>query len=253
MSAAGGVAENASMLISVVIPAFNEEGYLGATLDSLGRARDFLREREAVSAEIIVVDNDSSDATAAVARSFGATVVTESRHNVARVRNAGAGAAQGDVLVFVDADTTVPEELLSRVAAVMAEPGCLGGAVDTDYRPAKLAAKIYLRGWRAAGKLAGVAQGATQFCRRDAFYALGGYDETLFMGEDVDFYRRLKRLARRRRGTVKLVGDVRVTPSPRRFDRWSLWRTLVWTNPLFILLFRRRKSVWRGWYERAPR
>jgi glycosyltransferase involved in cell wall biosynthesis len=56
------------MLISVVIPAFDEEGYLGQTLASLNSARAFLRERESVSTEIVVVDNDSSDSTAQVAR-----------------------------------------------------------------------------------------------------------------------------------------------------------------------------------------
>lgn len=253
MSAAGCPVENAAMLISVVIPAFNEEDYLGETLASLDRARAFLLRGGAGSAEIIVVDNDSSDATAEVARGFGAAVVSESRRNVARVRNAGASAAGGDVLVFVDADTVVPEGLLRRVAEVMAGPGCLGGAADTDYRPAKLAAKIYLRAWRVAGRLGGAAQGATQFCRRDVFFALGGYDETLFMGEDVDFYRRMRQAARRQKAGVSFLEDVRVVPSARRFDRWGIWRTLVWTNPLFILLLRRRRSAWRGWYDEAPR
>jgi glycosyltransferase involved in cell wall biosynthesis len=241
------------MLISIVIPAFDEEDYIGRTLDSLNGACAFLREREGVSTEIIVVDNDSSDATAEVARGLGANVLRETVHNIARVRNKGAATARGDVLVFVDADTTVPAELLARIAAAMSEPDCLGGAVDTDYRPSKLASKVYLRAWRIAGRLAGLAQGATQFCRRDAFKALEGYDETLFMGEDVDFYLRLKRLARRGRGGVKLIDDVRVSPSTRRFNQWGFWRTLVWTNPLFILLFRRRESVWDGWYRGAPR
>jgi glycosyltransferase involved in cell wall biosynthesis len=241
------------MLISVVIPAFNEEAYLSETLAGLGRARAFLLAKGGAPAEIIVVDNDSSDTTAEVARGFGVAVVKEAVHNVAKVRNTGARSARGDVLVFIDADTGVPDELLWRVVEVMGEPDCLGGAVDTDYRPRKLASKIYLRAWRVAGKLAGMAQGATQFCRRDLFHELKGYDETLYMGEDVDFYWRLKRLARRRRGRVSLIEDVRVAPSTRRFDRWGLWRTLVWTNPLFILLFRRRKTVWRGWYEDAPR
>jgi hypothetical protein len=101
--------------------------------------------------------------------------------------------------------------------------------------------------------LTGTAQGATQFCRRDGFFALKGYDETLFMGEDVDFYWRLKRFAGRRNGGVSFIEDVRVVPSARRFDRWALWRTLIWTNPLFILMFRRRKKAWHGWYKAAPR
>jgi glycosyltransferase involved in cell wall biosynthesis len=241
------------VLISVVIPAFNEADYLGETLAALDSAAAFLLEKGGASAEVIVVDNDSADATAEVARAHGAAVLKEARHNVARVRNAGAERARGEVLVFVDADTLVPRELLWRVASLMSEAACTGGALDTDYRPARLASKIYLGLWRVVGKAAGMAQGATQFCRSEAFRALGGYDETLFMGEDVDFYRRLKRLAARRGGRVCFIEDLRVVPSTRRFDRWSLWRTLVWTNPLFILLFRRRKGAWRGWYDEAPR
>ena len=241
------------MLISVVIPAFDEEAYLGPTLASLNAAKAFLREREGVTTEIIVVDNDSKDSTCNVAREFGAVVVRETVHNIARVRNTGAASARGEVLVFVDADTTVPAELLWRVFKAMSEPKCSGGAVDTDYRPSKLASKIYLRAWRVVGRLLGLAQGATQFCRRDAFAALDGYDETLYMGEDVDFYQRLKRLARRRGGRVRLIDEVRVTPSTRRFNQWGLGRTVVWTNPLFILLFRRRASAWHGWYREMPR
>jgi glycosyltransferase involved in cell wall biosynthesis len=241
------------MLISVVIPAFNEEKYLGATLAGVGRAAARLREVGGAEAEVIVVDNDSTDATAEVARSHGAAVFGEARRNVASVRNAGAGRARGDVVVFVDADTTVPDALLRRVSEVMAETACLGGAVDTDYRPARLATKVYLRSWRALGRVAGMAQGATQFCRAEAFAALGGYDETLFMGEDVDFYWRLKKLSKRRGGHVRFIEDMRVVPSARRFDQWGLWRTLIWTNPLFILLFRRRAGAWRGWYEGVPR
>ena len=241
------------MLLSVVIPAFNEEAYLGATLAGLRRAAALLPAGGDASVEVIVVDNDSSDSTADVARGYGAAVVGETLHNVARVRNTGARFAGGDVLVFVDADTVAPDELLRRVVEVMAEPTCFGGAVDTDYRPSKLTAKVYLQAWRVVGKLAGMAQGATQFCRKDVFFALGGYDETLFMGEDVDFYWRLKRLAKRRRGGISFIDDVRVAPSTRRFDQWGLWRTLLRTNPLFILLFRRRKAAWRGWYNEAPR
>jgi glycosyltransferase involved in cell wall biosynthesis len=241
------------MLISVVIPAFNEEAYLGETLASLNRAKAILRDEGSLPAEIIVVDNASDDSTADVARALGAMVTRERHHNVANVRNAGARFSNGDVLVFVDADTIVPDKLLSRIVQVMSDATCLGGAVDTDYRPTKLTSKAYLQFWRMLGKITGMAQGATQFCRRDLFLALNGYDESLFMGEDVDFHWRLKRMAKRQNGSVVLIEDLRVVPSTRRFDQWRLWRTLVWTNPLFILLFRRRRTCWHGWYKAAPR
>lgn len=241
------------MLISVVIPAFNEEGYLGETLASLNRAKAFLQGEGGLPAEIIVVDNDSDDSTADVARALGAAVARETQHNVAKVRNTGAKLSNGDVLVFVDADTVVPDKLLSRIVEAMSDATCFGGAVDTDYRPMKPTVRVYLQFWRVIAKLAGMAQGATQFCRRDVFFAMNGYDETLFMGEDVDFHWRLKRIAKRQNGGAAFIEDPRVVPSTRRFDQWRLWRTLVWTNPLFILLFRRRRTCWPGWYKAPPR
>jgi glycosyltransferase involved in cell wall biosynthesis len=242
-----------AMSISVVIPAFNEEAYLGPTLASLNRAKASLEIQAGLTAKIIVVDNDSDDSTADVARAWGAAVATEKQHNVAKVRNCGARLSSGDVLIFLDADTVVPDELLSRIVAAMSDPSCYGGAVDPDYQPKKVTVKVYLQFWGILGRLMGMAQGSTQFCRRDVFFALNGYDENLFMGEDVDFYWRLKRLAKRQNGRVVLIEDLRVIPSTRRFDQWRLWRTLVWTNPMFILLFRRRKRCWHGWYKAAPR
>jgi glycosyltransferase involved in cell wall biosynthesis len=100
------------MLLSVVIPAFNEALYLPKTLSSILRAGAGCR----CGVESIVVDNASADRTAEVAKEFGAIVVHEHVHNVARVRNVGAEAAQGDVLVFIDADTLAPHQLFDKVA-----------------------------------------------------------------------------------------------------------------------------------------
>ena len=98
-----------------------------------------------------------------------------------------------------------------------------------------------------------MAQGACQFCRRDVFAELGGYDETMYMGEDVDFFWRLRALARRRGSMTCIIRDLPVVPSARRFNTWPLWRTLALTNPLLVLTLRRRRSAWAGWYDRAPR
>ena len=111
--------------------------------------------------------------------------------------------------------------------------------------------RLYLQAWRLLGRLLGMVQGATQFCRKSAFDRLGGYDERAWIG--VDFYRALRRLARQERRTVRLIRQPRVQPSCRRFDTWPLWRILVWTNPLFIALFRRWKAAWPGWYSDAVR
>lgn len=242
------------LALSVIIPAYNEESYLPATLEHLTVAGTYLKERGGVLVETIVVDNASTDLTAAVAETRGAIVLSENVRNVARARNVGARAARGNILVFVDADTLIPQGFLSRISDLMSEnPNCVGGAVDTEYLPARRIVWAYLWAWRICGRLCGLAQGAAQFCRREAFETLGGYDQSLYMGEDVDFYLRLRRLARSRGEHVSFIEKLRVRPSCRRFDQWPLWRILLWTNPAIVFLLRRRHGVWSGWYNAAPR
>ena len=241
------------MTISVIIPAFNEENYLLQTLQHLHQAVEHLGIKPNQPVEIIVVDNDSTDRTAEIACDLGARVVPVPEHNIARVRNKGASVASGELIIFLDADTLIPASLLRRIVQLMEEPNCLGGAVDPDYQPVRFLIRAYLRLWRLIGLTLGMAQGALQFCRRDAFFALEGYDESIYMGEDVDFYWRLSKLAKSRGQHVHYLRDVQVVPSCRRFDQWPTLRTLINTNPIYILLFRKRRSAWRGWYSNVPR
>jgi len=113
--------------------------------------------------------------------------------------------------------------------------------------------RIYFKAWRWIGLQLGMAQGAAQFCRASAFGLLNGYDESQFMGEDVDFYWRLRRLAGKTGSHLRFLDDIQVRPSPRRFDNASIWRTLVWTNPVFIWPLRKKKAAWAAWYVRPPR
>ncbi len=239
--------------ISVIIPAFNEVLYLPETLGRLRVAERHLTARAESMVQVVVVDNASTDNTAQCARSNGATVVLEPEHNIARVRNAGAAVARHDVLVFLDADTLASPDLLLRVALAMSNPSCAGGAVRAVHNPADPLVRAYLGLWRGLALLAGMAQGACHFCSRSVFRGVGGYDETLYMGEDVDFYWRMKRAARRRGLRTCFIRDAQVVPSPRRFDHWPLWRTLIWTNPLLVFLLRRRRGAWGGWYNEVPR
>lgn len=241
------------MSISVIVPAYNEENWISDTLEYIDRAKKYLCERGGPPVEILVVDNASTDRTVEVAQASKARVIQETVHSVAKARNTGAKAARGDILVFVDADVTVPETLLWRITQLLSDPVCIGGAVDTDYQPVRFPVRIYLRTWRIVGKFLLMAQGAVQFLRRDAFFSLGGYDETLYMGEDVDFYWRLRRKARKQGLQVCLISNLSVIPSCRRFDKWPLWRTLIWTNPLVVFFFRRQRDFWYGWYQRPPR
>lgn len=237
------------MRISVIIPAFNEALYLPATLSGLRRAAAECP----CGLDVIVVDNASTDRTAEVSRAAGAHVVSEQIHNIGRVRNRGAAAAHGTVLVFLDADTLVPPHFLSRICALMEDPKCAGGTAAIVHRPKSRVLRLCLAAWRWIGRRLGMAQGAAQFCRASAFRELNGYDESQFMGEDVDFYWRLRKASAQKGDDVRFLDDVEVLPSPRRFDATPIWKTLLWTNPLFVLVFRGTRAVWAQWYVTPPR
>ena len=235
--------------LTIVIPAYNEEAYLAATLHAIEAAAAHLRARTDAEVETIVVDNNSGDATASVAHSKGAAVIAEPVQGISRLRNAGARAARGEVLAFIDADVIVPRTLLEAIHNAMRDPACVGGAVDADYRPRRRSMRLYLRAWRLLARVTGMAQGAAQFSRKHAFEDVGGYDEQVWIGEDVDFYWSLKRLAKRSNGSTRFIRQPRVRPSSRRFDRWPPWRVLIRTNPLSIALLRRWKRVGSSWYS----
>ena len=241
------------MKILVVVPAYNESAYIGETLSRLNSAKEYVEGASEATVEIIVVDNDSSDGTGEIAQAHGARVVLERVRNVARARNTGATASSGDVLTFIDADTTVQESLLLRIASEVADNGLLGGAVQLRYSPRRRLMRLYLSGWRLLASIAGMAQGGVQFCTSEAFHAIHGYDERLYMGEDVDFFWRLRRYARQTGSGLCVLSGLYAASSSRRFDLCGVWEVLATTNPVFIALFRKRKATWRRWYEAPPR
>lgn len=238
------------MKFSIVIPAYNEEKYLSATLEKINLPLDGVQNEF----EVIVVDNASEDKTAEIAETFGARVVDETIHNISRVRNTGARSANGDVLIFIDADTLVPNGLFQRIAEIMQDEKCFGGAVAVAYDGFQRKwIKYYLRGWIFWGNVLNMRHGAAQFCRQSVFIDLQGYDENIYMGEDVDFYWRLSKFAKRRGGYMHFIKDIKVITSARRFDKMGLLKTLLLTHPLIILPNWKRKSIWKDWYEKAIR
>ena len=241
------------VVLSIIIPAFNEARGITPTLEHLRAAQHHFHEQYGFDSEIILVDNASTDETAEIARQQGTMVTYDPIRSIAGARNTGARTAHGEVLVFVDADTIVPEEILTRIWQALESPACLGGVVEPQYLPAKQFMHLYLAAWRWYGRHMRMSQGPAQFFRRQSFEQISGYDESLYVGEDVECIWRLRRLARQTKGYVESIQDIAVQSSARRFDQWPIWRVLLWTNPLFIALFWRRKNAWSGWYERPPR
>jgi glycosyltransferase involved in cell wall biosynthesis len=175
-------------VISIVVPAFNEERLLSSTLDSISKAAHGLDH------ELIVCDNNSTDRTAEIARAHGAKVVFEPVNQISRARNAGASAATGDWLVFVDADSTPSRALFEEMVSVM--PGCIGGGSTVDLGNARLDVRMWVGLWNATSRGLSWAAGSFIFCRADSFRAIGGFSTDLYAAEEIDLSRRMKKLGR---------------------------------------------------------
>src|SRR5688500_5652596 len=204
------------MNLSVVIPAYNEEKYLPATLEALISALGSIK-----GAEILIVANASTDATRKVAEAYKARVVTEHEHNIGKVRNTGGNSATGDVFVFLDADTIVRAGLFEEIIDAMADPRCVGGSVAVEYDAhiRRRWIKFYLGLALFVGRLTKIRQGALQFCRREAFLELDGYDTAIYVGEDIEFHWRLDKHARERGGHTVFIEEPKVKTSSRRLEK----------------------------------
>jgi glycosyltransferase involved in cell wall biosynthesis len=202
-------------MLSFILPAHNEEALLGQTLQTLRASASTLN----VPFEIIVVDDDSTDNTAAIAISLADRVVSVKLRQIAAVRNAGAREARGDVLVFVDADTLVPPGPLHAVMKELARGAVGGGAwVEIDTK-APLLARLFTQVVCACyGGLAGLAGGCFLFARRSAFEAVGGFDERYFASEEAHLSRALQK-----KGRFRVVRSPVIT-SGRKLHAVTFWR-----------------------------
>jgi glycosyltransferase involved in cell wall biosynthesis len=235
--------------ISVIIPAFQEEGRLPKLLSQL---TPDLRDLHGV--EVIVSDGGSADGTVAIARA-GADVVVEHpegrRQTIAEGRNRGADVARGRVLVFLNADVT------------LADPAALFEAVGTAFRDGRLAAAscrvmvdpaeetpfdrrfhTAFNGWcRLVSSLGvGMARGECQAVPAELFRRVGGYNEALAAAEDYDLFRRLAR-----KGRISFLPGVTVYESPRRYRALGYPRVLgLWFINAASVTFRGRARS-RDW------
>lgn len=231
---------------SVIIPAYNEAGFLSHTLQSLAAAMRALPH----PGEIVVVDNNSTDDTGDIARGLGARVVFEPINQISRARNAGAAAAHGKFFIFVDADTEVCADVLGQALEQMREAQvCGGGATVTMSHPHWFPARV-LAAWNYFSRRTRIAAGCFLFCRRDAFTACGGFSEKVYASEEIWLSIALARWGRSR-GQRFVVLRETVSTSARKVD-W-LSAGAITRQVLIFLLFPLavRSKRWCGaWYVR---
>ncbi len=212
------------MRISVVIPTLDEEARIGLRLAELARLQELH--------EVVVVDGGSEDRTVALARSHSGVQVVESDRGRAAQMNAGAGAATGDVLLFLHADVTLPADAMQQVSAALADPGVVAGAFRTwtvaDRGPNWLGPLLHLADLRSRYTRLPYGDQAI-FVRTAVFRDLGGFAPMPLL-EDLEFARRLRRV-----GTIHTVPAV-VRVSGRRFLARPVFFALVMS--LFPFLYR---------------
>ena len=201
---------------SIIVPAYNEATQLPRTLPAIREAMAGV----AAAGELIVVDNNSSDDTAAIAEQHGARVVFEPINMIAKARNAGGRAATAPMLIFIDADTTPSAELLNAALDALAQPDCVGGGavVALDPLPNWLTVRLS-KIWNVLSKLLGYPAGCFVYCRADAFDAIDGFGENLYASEEIWLARRLKRWGRGQRPKRRMrVLSVPIVTSSRKMD-----------------------------------
>jgi GT2 family glycosyltransferase len=227
-------------LISFVVPAYNEERLIASTLDSIHTAARGL----ALPYEVIVANDASTDNTSHIAHAHGARVVDCRHRQIARVRNTGARASAGDVLIFVDADTIISADVVRASLEALARGAAGGGSLpDIEGRlpwwgsPVLWAVNAFMRTMHWAA-------GCYVFTTRAAFDATGGFDERVFVCEELFLSQALKKI-----GPVVILRE-RVVTSGRKMRTHSAWDMIRLFGLLLVQgpkLFRSRDRL-AFWY-----
>lgn len=214
------------MKISVVVPAFNEEKLLPATLRSICAAATAF-DALGWTWEIIVCDNNSTDRTAEVARAGGATVIFEPMNQIGRARNTGAASASGDWLIFVDADSQPPPELFADVALEIQSGNRIAGGSTIKLDGARFYYNVLAGVWNRLSRWRRYLAGSFIFCEAQSFRQVGGFNTDLFAAEEIDLSIKLKKLARQTGRSLVVSHRHPLVTSARKAHLYSL-REHLW-------------------------
>ena len=198
---------------SIIVPAFNEAHWLPKTLACL----QYAMAAQSQAGELIVVDNNSSDDTAKVARLSKAKVVFEPINQISRARNTGAGAARGKYLFFVDADTSIPPALLTKALDQLNSGEVSGGGAVIEFDgPVDPLARIALQLWTLFSTNFKLAAGCFIFCLQQDFVTVGGFSQEVYASEEVWLSLALNRNAKKRGTKFSIITEYPAVSSARK-------------------------------------
>ena len=192
------------------------------TLRCITAATAVFSERGWVS-ELIVCDNNSTDGTAHLAQTAGGRVVFEPINQIARARNKGAEVANGEWLLFIDADSRPTPELFADVAAAIRKGNVLAGGSTIRLDGGQWQARLTTLLWNWISRTTRSLAGSFIFCEAAAFRHIGGFDLKLFASEELDLAKRLKKLAARSGKKIVILDGHPLVTSARKFQLYSAW------------------------------
>ena len=215
------------MRIAIVVPVFNEALALPHLMANL----DVLRETTSQDFELVFADGGSTDGTVALIEKRGFRVISSPKGRAWQM-NAGAAQSTGDVLLFLHADTQLPQNAIKAIATSLVGDVCWGRFdVRIAGAPWMLGVVARMMNWRS--RLTGIATGdQAMFMTRTAYQNISGFPEQALM-EDIEVSRRLLQLSR-----PACISSPVVT-SGRRWETRGLWTTI-------FLMWRLRWAYWRG-------
>jgi len=200
-------------MLSIIIPTLNEENYLPLLLKSIKRQN---RELGFLLYEVIIADGGSNDKTLEIAKNFGCQITKG--NSPAQGRNEGAKIAQGDLLLFLDADIILPEKFFEKVLKEFKERN-LGIATfflqpHSNKKSQKFLFEIFYNfPIRLSEKIFAHASQAI-LIKKELFEKVGGFDEKIKFAEDHCFVRKAKKF-----GKFEIIKSVKILSSPRRFEK----------------------------------
>ena len=225
------------MLVSVVIPAFNEANIIQRTLQLIQEAFE-ANATSGLNWELIVCDNNSRDQTGMLAAEAGATVVFEAENQIAKARNRGASIANGGWLLFIDADTYPSAELIADILKLIHEGIYIGCGTTIRVEGGTLLNKLRMERLNPLFRLFNFSGGAFLLCEREAFDAIRGFSTRLYAYEEIDFVVRLKGFARKQGKKFKVLHQYPAVTSGRKggYTFGGMLR-LFGSNTAAVLLF----------------